>query len=357
METGIIGLPNVGKSSLFNALTNAGAASSNYPFTTIEPNVGVVPLPDIRLDRLFDIFKPPKKTAAPMRFVDIAGLVQGASKGEGLGNKFLANIREVDAIIHVVRLFEDDNIIHVMGGVDPARDVDIIETELMLADLETVEKMAARQEGLCRAGEKNAKARMEVLQRIQKVLAEGKPASTLGLSAEETKDLQLLTLKPVLFVGNNSEKRNEAGAKKLAEIAAAKGAGFVELCVKLEAELAELGEEERRSFLRDLGETYTGLEKIVRESHKLLGLISFFTAGAEVEVRSWIVEGGSTAPQAAGKIHSDIERGFICAEIYSFDDIDKLPDEKALKEKGLIRLEGKEYKIKDGDVCQFRFNV
>jgi hypothetical protein len=357
METGIIGLPNVGKSSLFNALTNAGAASSNYPFTTIEPNVGVVPLPDRRLDRLFDVFKPPKKTAAPMRFVDIAGLVKGASKGEGLGNKFLANIREVDAIIHVVRLFEDDNIIHVMGGVDPARDVEIIETELMLADLETVEKMVPRQESLCKTGDKTAKARLDVLQRVKAALSEGKPASTVPLEAEEKKDLQLLTLKPVLYVGNNSEKRNAEGAKKLAEIAAAKGAGFVELCVKLEAELAELGEEERRTFLHDLGENYTGLEKIVRESQKLLGLISFFTAGPEVEVRSWIVQRGATAPQAAGKIHSDIERGFICAEIYSFDDFDKMPDEKLLKEKGLVRQEGKGYQMQDGDVCLFRFNV
>ena len=357
METGIIGLPNVGKSSLFNALTNAGAAASNYPFTTIEPNVGVVPLPDRRLDRLFDVFKPPKKTAAPMRFVDIAGLVEGASEGKGRGNDFLDDIRGVDALIHVVRLFEDDNIIHVMGGVDPARDVDIIETELMLADLTVVESSIERLEGLCKSGDKNARTRMEILQQLNTALSAGKMAATVGLPPEDTKDLKLLTLKPMLYVGNNSEKRNEAGAKKLAEIAAAKGAGFVELCVKMEAELAELGEEERRTFMHDLGEDYTGLEKIVRETHKLLGLVSFFTAGPEVEVRSWIVRGGSTAPQAAGKIHSDIERGFICAEIYAFDDFDKMPDEKALKEKGLIRQEGKEYKIKDGDVCLFRFNV
>jgi len=357
METGIIGLPNVGKSSLFNALTNAGAASSNYPFTTIEPNVGVVPLPDVRLDRLFDIFKPPKKTAAPMRFVDIAGLVKGASKGEGLGNKFLSNIREVDAVIHVVRLFEDDDVVHVMGAVDPARDVEIIETELMLSDLEVCTKMMERQEGLCKTGDKAARARMETLRRVNEALAAGRPASTVELSAEEKTGLQLLTLKPVLYVGNNSEKRNAEGARILADLAASKGAGYVELSVKLEAELAELPDAERRVFLKDAGEQYTGLEKIVRESQRLLKLISFFTAGPEVEVRSWIIPEGCTAPQAAGKIHSDIERGFIRAEVYSFSDIDCHLEEKVLREKGLIRSEGKEYRMQDGDVCLFRFNV
>ncbi|MFA5162056.1 MAG: redox-regulated ATPase YchF [Elusimicrobiales bacterium] len=357
METGIIGLPNVGKSSLFNALTNAGAASSNYPFTTIDPNVGVVPLPDRRLDRLFEIFKPPKKTAAPLRFVDIAGLVKGASKGEGLGNKFLANIREVDAVIHVVRLFQDDNVIHVMGGVDPARDVEIIETELMLADLETVEKMIPRLEGQCRAGDKTARTALETLKRVQAVLAAGKPASSLGLAPEETAQLQLLTLKPTLFVGNNSEKPNAGASKILSGLAAARGAGFVELCVKVEAELAELGEDERRAFLAESGEHYTGLEKVARASQKLMGLISFFTAGEEIEVRSWLIPEGFPAPRAAGKIHSDIERGFIRAEVYSFEDIDRHGSEKTLREKGLIRSEGRDYNIKDGDVCLFRFNV
>ncbi|MDD6173977.1 MAG: redox-regulated ATPase YchF [Elusimicrobiaceae bacterium] len=357
MDIGIVGLPNVGKSSLFNALTNAGAQASNYPFTTIEPNVGVVPIPDKRLDALFELFKPPKKTAAFIRFVDIAGIVEGASKGEGLGNKFLANIREVDAIIHVVRLFEDENITHVSGSVDPLRDIEIIETELMLADLESVEKMLPKAESNAKSGSKEAKARLEVLKKLQKALSEGKPASSVELEEEEKKDLQLLTMKPMLYVGNNSEKPNEENAKKLREHAQKTGAGFVELCIKFEAEIAELDEEEKHLFLAETGSEYTGLEKIVRAGMQLLNMCTFFTAGPEVEVRSWLIPVGCPAPKAAGKIHSDIERGFICAEVYSVDDILEHKSEKALKEKGLIRQEGRDYIIKDGDVCVFRFNV
>jgi len=357
MEIGIIGLPNVGKSSLFNALTNAGAQSSNYPFTTIDPNVGVVPVPDKRLDRLFDIFKPPKKTPSSIRFVDIAGLVKGASKGEGLGNKFLANIREVDAVIHVVRLFEDDNIIHVMGGVDPARDVDIIETELMLADLEVVEKLVDRLGGTARSGDKAAKEKLALLEKMKAALADGKPVSSLGLPKEETREFQLLTSKPMMYVGNNSEKPNKPASEKLAALAKERGAGFIELCVKFEADIADFSPVEKAAFLKDIGSDYTGLEKVIRESQHLLNQISYFTAGPEVEVRSWIITRGMTAPQAAGKIHSDFERGFIRAEVYAFDDLEKYGSEKALREKGLIRSEGKEYVVKDGDICLFRFNV
>lgn len=357
MDIGIVGLPNVGKSSLFNALTNAGAQSSNYPFTTIEPNVGVVPIPDKRLDALFDLFQPPKKTAASIRFVDIAGIVKGASQGEGLGNKFLANIREVDAIIHVVRLFEDENVIHVAGSVDPLRDIEIIETELMLADLESVEKMIPKAESLTKSGNKEAKAKLEVLRSLQKTLAEGKPAAALGLSEDDTKELQLLTLKPMLYVGNNSENRNEKNAEILKKHAQDVKAGFVELCVKFEADIAELNEEEKKMFLAETGSDYTGLEKIIREGMKLLDVCTFFTAGPEVEVRSWLIPVGCSAPKAAGKIHSDIERGFICAEVYKTDDILEHKSEKVLKEKGLIRQEGRDYIMQDGDVCVFRFNV
>lgn len=357
MDIGIVGLPNVGKSTLFNALTNAGAQASNYPFTTIEPNVGVVPIPDKRLDDLFALFNPPKKTAAFIRFVDIAGIVKGASKGEGLGNKFLANIREVDAIIHVVRLFEDENITHVSGNVDPLRDIEIIETELMLADLESVEKMLPKQESMSKSGNKEALAKLDVLRRLQKCLAQGKAASSLDLSEEEKKDLQLLTLKPMLYIGNNSEKPNKENAQKLKDHAKKAKAGFVELCVKFEAEIAELSDEEKKLFLAEAGSEYTGLEKITREGMSLLNMCTFFTAGSELEVRSWLIPVGCPAPQAAGKIHSDIERGFICAEVYGVDDILKHKSEKILKEKGLIRQEGRDYIVKDGDVCVFRFNV
>jgi len=356
MEIGIIGLPNVGKSTLFNALTNAGAASSNYPFTTIDPNVGVVPVPDRRLDRLEELFKPEKKTPSLIKFVDIAGLVKGASKGEGLGNKFLANIREVDAVIHVVRLFDDPDVVHVMGGVDPVRDVEIIETELMLADLDTVTKMLDRFAGQARTGDKTAKERLVQLEQMKVCLEQGKPVSSIGLPPEVFREVQLLTSKPMLYVGNNSEKRNPAAAKALQDLAKAHNAGFVEICGRLEEEISGFSPEEKKEFLKETGNTYTGLERVILESKKLLSLIVFLTAG-ETEVRSWIITQGTTAAKAAGKIHSDFERGFIRAEIYSFEEIDKYGDEKTLKEKGLIRSEGRDYVMKDGDVCLFRFNV
>ncbi|MDR1684578.1 MAG: redox-regulated ATPase YchF [Elusimicrobiota bacterium] len=355
MDIGIVGLPNVGKSSLFNALTNAGAQASNYPFTTIEPNVGVVPIPDKRLDALAELFET-KKVAAYIRFVDIAGIVEGASKGEGLGNKFLANIREVDAIIHVVRLFEDENVVHVSGSVDPLRDVEIIETELMLADLESVEKMLPKAESNAKSGNKEAKARLETLKKTHELLKAGKPASLADLSEEEKKELALLTLKPMLYVGNNSEKPNTENAQKLKDRAAKTGAGYVELCVKLEAEIAELPEEEKKLFLAEIGSDYTGLEKIVRAGLDLLNLSVFFTAG-KIEARSWLIPKNCPAPRAAGKIHSDIERGFICAEIYNVEHMLEHKSAKNLKEKGLLRQEGRDYLMSEGDVCDFKFNV
>jgi GTP-binding protein YchF len=357
MEIGIVGLPNVGKSTLFNALTDAGAASSNYPFTTIDPNVGVVSVPDRRLDILFDIFKPPKKTYSYIKFVDIAGLVKGASKGEGLGNKFLANIREVDAIIQVVRCFKDPDVVHVLGDVDPIRDIEVIELELILSDLESVNKMIDKNLGAARSGDKEAKQKLEKLEILKKTLSDGKMAILSGLKIDEMKEFNLLTSKPMLYVANTNENPDEEILKKLYDYSLKKNIEVIKISAKIESEIVKLPENERKEFLKDIGEEYSGLEKIIIAGTKLLDLITFFTVGSTDEVRAWSIKRGTKAPQAAGKIHSDFERGFIRAEVYSFDDIAKYRDEKILREKGLIRLEGKDYEIKDGDICFFRFNV
>jgi len=357
MEIGIVGLPNVGKSTLFNALTRAGAASSNYPFTTIDPNVGVVPVPDKRLDALFDLFKPPKKVASYIKFVDIAGLMKGASKGEGLGNKFLANIREVDAIVQVVRVFKDPDVVHVLGDVDPVRDIEVIETELLLADMESVDKALEKNQRDMKARTKDAEEKKVRLEAIKKLLAEGKPAREAGYTLDEVRDFNLLTVKPVFFVANTSEQPDQAVLGKLRDFIKARGSILVEISAKIESEIVELPDEEKAIFLKDLGEDYTGLEKMALAGYKLLDMISFFTAGSEDEVRAWSLKRGLKAPQAAGRIHTDFEKGFIRADIYSFDDIMKYKSEKILKEKGLIRSEGKEYVMKDGDICFFKFNV
>jgi GTP-binding protein YchF len=357
MEIGIVGLPNVGKSTLFNALTDAGAASSNYPFTTIDPNVGVVSVPDRRLDILFDIFKPPKKTYSYIKFVDIAGLVNGASKGEGLGNKFLANIREVDAIIQVVRCFRDPDVVHVLGDVDPIRDIEVIELELILSDLESINKMIDKNLGAARSGDKEAKQKLEKLEILKKILSDGKMAISSGLKIDEMKEFNLLTSKPMLYVANTNENPDEEILKKLYDYSSKKNIEVIKISAKIESEIVKLPENERKEFLKDIGEEYSGLEKIIIAGTKLLDLITFFTVGSTDEVRAWSIKRGTKAPQAAGKIHSDFERGFIRAEVYSFDDIAKYRDEKILREKGLIRLEGKDYEIKDGDICFFRFNV
>ena len=357
MEIGIVGLPNVGKSTLFNALTKAGAASSNYPFTTINPNIGVASVPDKRLDALFDLFKPPKKVPSFIKFVDIAGLVKGASKGEGLGNKFLANIREVDAIVQVVRVFKNPDVVHVLGEVEPIRDIEVIETELMLADMETVDKALEKNQRDLKARTKDAEEKKVRLEKIKGLLADGKPARDAGYTIEEVRDFNLLTVKPVFFVANTSEQPDKEVLARLREYIKARGVILVEISAKIESEISELPDEEKAMFMKDLGENYTGLEKMALAGYQLLNQISFFTAGSEDEVRAWNLTRGLKAPQAAGRIHTDFEKGFIRAEVYSFDDIMKYKDEKVLKEKGLIRSEGKEYVMKDGDICFFKFNV
>lgn len=360
-KCGIVGLPNVGKSTLFNALTKAAIAAENYPFCTIDPNVGVVPLPDPRLDAIAAIVKPKAILPTSMQFVDIAGLVAGASRGEGLGNKFLANIRETDAIAHVVRCFENDDVVHVAGKIDPRGDIEVINTELALADLESVEKALDRATRQAKTGDKKILFRKELLERVREQLDTGQPVRAMGLELEELqelRDLFLLTAKPTLYIANVAEDgfQNNPFLAAVQELAAAEGAEVVPVCAAIEAEIVELEAEERALFLADLGLDEPGLNRVVRAGYKLLGLETYFTAGPK-EVRAWTIPQASRAPQAAGVIHSDFERGFIRAEVIAYDDFIAGKGEQGAREAGKLRSEGKEYVVKDGDVIHFRFNV
>ena len=365
MKLGIVGLPNVGKSTLFNALTNAGAQSANYPFCTIEPNVGIVPVPDRRLDALAELYHPVKVTPATVEFLDIAGLVKGASRGEGLGNKFLANIREVDAVVHVVRCFDNDDITHVEGSVDPVRDIDIINMELILSDIEILERRIDRDTKAMK-GDKSLAKSVEFFKRLKASLDEGKCARAVEVNEDEKElmdSVALLTAKPVIYACNMSEEDFAAGDiegnaryKAVKEFAAAEGSQALPICAELEAQIADFEPEEREAFLADLGVEHGGLETLIQKSYDLLGLMSYLTAG-EPEVRAWTIKKGTKAPQAAGKIHTDFERGFIRAEVVSFDDLIACGSTAAAKEKGLMRSEGKDYVMQDGDVVLFRFNV
>ena len=362
LKCGIVGLPNVGKSTLFNALTKAGIAAENYPFCTIEPNTGVVEVPDPRLNQLAEIINPERIVPAIVEFVDIAGLVAGASKGEGLGNQFLAHIRETDAIVNVVRCFEDDNVIHVAGRVDPISDIEVIQTELCLADLSTVEKALNRYSKAAKSGnDKEAAKLVQLLTPIQAALDQGKPARTVPVSKEDApllKPFCLITAKPAMFVGNVSEDgfENNPLLDRLKEYAQAQNAPVVAICAKMESEMAEMSDEDRDMFLAEMGQSEPGLNRLIRAGFKLLGLQTYFTAGVK-EVRAWTIHVGDTAPQAAGVIHGDFERGFIRAQTIAFDDFIQYKGEQGAKDAGKMRAEGKEYVVKDGDVMNFLFNV
>lgn len=364
MKLGIVGLPNVGKSTLFNAITNAGADAANYPFCTIEPNIGVVAVPDARLDVLAEMYKPEKYTPAVIEFADIAGLVRGASKGEGLGNKFLSYIREVDAVVHIIRCFENDDIIHVEGGIDPLRDLEIINMELIYSDMEIVERRVDRSKKLLK-GDKSLEAEIVLLERVLAALNNGVSARALEYTPEETvimNGIPLLSHKPVIYAANISEDdigsdlSQNAAYQNLRKHAESEGAAIMTICASIEAEIAELAPGEKKEFLTGLGIAESGLDRLIRASYSLLGLISFLTAGPK-EVRAWTIVSGTKAPQAAGKIHTDFERGFIRAEIIAYDDLIACGTMSAAKEKGLIRSEGKDYVMRDGDVTLFRFNV